>query len=345
MMPPFNSQPHRRFNPLTGMWTLVAVGRTQRPWSGKLESASGDERPAYDPDCYLCPRNTRAGGIVNPDYEKTFVFTNDFASLQPDTPLLSDEPHPLFRTETEQGTCRVICFSPRHDLTLALMNPEEIRCTIDLWASETAELAERYRWVQVFENRGPEMGASNPHPHGQIWAGSALPTQAFLEDQHQRAHRTTTGRSLLVEYADVESSEETRIIVANDEWMALIPYWATWPFETLVLPRRTVSRLPDLSVGQRDALSEVLTGLLVRYDNLFERPFPYSMGWHGAPGTEAAPHWQLHAHFYPPLLNATMRKFMVGYEMLAEGQRDITPEDAARHLQSLPPVHYLRRGK
>jgi UDPglucose--hexose-1-phosphate uridylyltransferase len=343
-MPPFEDQAHRRFNPLTGMWTLVAAGRTQRPWSGKTDPPSAGQRPVYDPNCYLCPRNTRAGGVVNPDYEGTFVFTNDFASLRPETPLLVDEPHPLFRTETEQGTCRVICFSPRHDLTMSLMSQEEIRRTIDLWADQTLELAETYRWVQVFENRGETMGASNPHPHGQIWAGSALPTQAFLEDQHQRQHHTTKGRSLLIEYADLESEEGTRIIVENDEWMALVPYWATWPFEALVLPRRAVFRIPELSADQRDGLTEVLSGLLIRYDNLFEQPFPYSMGWHGAPGAGPAPHWQLHAHFYPPLLSATMRKFMVGYEMLAEGQRDITPENAARDLQSLSSVHYSRRG-
>ena len=344
-MPPFDTQAHRRFNPLTGLWTLVAAGRTQRPWSGKLDPAAGDDRPTYDPNCYLCPRNTRAGGIVNPDYGGTFVFTNDFAPLRPDTPLLVDEPHPLFRAETEQGTCRVICFSPRHDLTLSLMSQQEIRATIDLWADQTLELAETYRWVQVFENRGETMGASNPHPHGQIWAGSALPTQAYLEDKNQFDYHQTNGRSLLVDYAEHEAKDGTRVIVENEDWMALVPFWATWPFETLVLPRRPVSRIPELSTDQRNGLAEVLSGLLIRYDNLFERPFPYSMGWHGAPASTEAQHWQLHAHFYPPLLSGTMRKFMVGYEMLAEGQRDITPEDAARALQSLPSDHYSRRGE
>ena len=344
-MPPFDDHPHRRFNPLTGTWTLVAVGRTKRPWSGKLDPAPVEARPVYDPGCYLCPGNTRAGGAENPVYEGTFVFTNDFASLRPGTPLLSDEPHPLLRAETEQGTCRVICFSPRHDLTLALMEPSEIQTVIDLWAGQTAELSETYRWVQVFENRGAEMGASNPHPHGQIWAGSALPTQAILEDRHQRDYFEAAGRPLLLEYADLEAKEQTRIIVENEEWMAVVPYWATWPFEAILLPRRDVQRIHELSPMQRRALSEVLAGLLVRYDNLFERPFPYSMGWHGAPGRSPAPHWQLHAHFYPPLLNATMRKFMVGYEMLAEGQRDITPEEAALRLQELSPVHYLRTNR
>jgi len=344
-MPPLDDHPHRRFNPLTGTWTLVAVGRTKRPWSGKLEPASGGPRPGYDPDCYLCPRNTRAGGVLNPDYEGTFVFTNDFASLRPETPLQAVEPHRLLRAEAERGTCRVICFSPRHDLTLASMDLPAIRGVIDLWASQTAELAERYQWVQVFENRGEEMGASNPHPHGQIWAGSALPTQAVLEDEHQRNHFETANQPLLLEYADVETEDTTRIVAENPEWMAVVPYWATWPFEALLLPRRSVQRIYELSVDQKDALAEMLSGLLVRYDNLFERPFPYSMGWHGAPGWGPAPHWQLHAHFYPPLLNATMRKFMVGYEMLAEGQRDISPEDAALRLRELSPVHYQRRGK
>jgi UDPglucose--hexose-1-phosphate uridylyltransferase len=342
-MQPVNELPHRRFNPLTRSWTLVAVGRTRRPWSGQLAPITGSQRPEYDPDCYLCPGNTRAGGVTNPDYEGTFVFTNDFASLQPDTPQLDDRPYPLLHGETEQGTCRVICFSPRHDLTLALMTHEEVRRTIDLWATQTTELAESYRWVQVFENRGEEMGASNPHPHGQIWAGSALPTQAELEDRHQRDHWTATGRSMLSEYAEVEFQEKVRVVADNHEWLVVVPYWATWPFETLVLPRRPVARIPDLSDEQRDGLAEILLRLLVRYDNLFERPFPYSMGWHGAPGIESAPAWQLHAHFYPPLLNATMRKFMVGYEMLSEGQRDITPEEAAARLQAASEVHYTRR--
>jgi UDPglucose--hexose-1-phosphate uridylyltransferase len=341
-MPPFDDHPHRRFNPLTGTWTLVAVGRTKRPWSGKLDPAPVEALPVYDPGCHLCPGNTRAGGDENPDYAGTFVFTNDFASLRPGTPHLSDEPDPLLRTETEQGTCRVICFSPRHDLTLALMAPNEIETVIDLWADRTADLGNTYRWVQVFENRGEEMGASNPHPHGQIRAGSALPTQALLEDRHQQEHFEATGRSLLLEYSDLEAKKPTRIIVANEEWMAVVPFWATRPFEALLLPRREVPRIHELSSAQLVALSEVLTGLLVRYDNLFERPFPYSMGWHGGPGRGPAPHWQLHFHFYPPLLNATMRKFMVGYEMLAEGHRDITPEDAALRLQELSPVHYLR---
>jgi UDPglucose--hexose-1-phosphate uridylyltransferase len=258
--------------------------------------------------------------------------------------LLSDQAHPLLYAETEQGTCRVLCFSPRHDLPLAQMEPEDIGRIVDLWAVQTAELAGTYRWVQVFENRGKEMGASNPHPHGQIWAGSALPTQAALEELHQKDHYQTEGRSLLVQYADLESKQETRVIVKNDDWVAVVPYWATWPFETLLIPRRAVARIYELSGNQRPALSEALSQLLARYDNLFERPLPYSMGWHGAPGNGPAPHWQLHAHFYPPLLSATTRKFMVGYEMLAEGQRDLTPEDAALRLQAQSPVHYARRG-
>ena len=341
----FDNQPHRRFNPLEGAWTLVAVGRTKRPWSGKLDPATGDSRPVYDPGCYLCPRNTRAGGATNPDYRGTFVFTNDFASLRPDTPEAVAGDHPLLKAETEHGTCRVICFSPRHDLTLALMEPGEIARVVELWMSQTAELSETYRWVQVFENRGAEMGASNPHPHGQIWAGSALPTRAILEDRYQRDYFETAQRPLLIDYADLEADEKIRVVAANEEWLAVVPYWATWPFEAMLLPRTNVQRIHELSDGQRDALPEVLSGLLVRYDNLFQRPFPYSMGWHGAPGQGPAPHWQLHAHFYPPLLNATMRKFMVGYEMLAEGQRDIAPEEAAARLQELSPVHYRQSDR
>jgi UDPglucose--hexose-1-phosphate uridylyltransferase len=334
--------PHRRHNPLTGEWIFVSPHRTKRPWKGQVEKPQPDILPEYDPACYLCPGNERAGSARNPNYESTFVFTNDFAALLPDTPETFVAPHPLLRAESQQGTCRVICFSPRHDLTLPEMPAEEIRRVVDVWADQTTELGQRYRWVQVFENKGAIMGCSNPHPHGQIWAGNALPNEPTKEEQQQRAYFEEHGKPLLVEYAELEAAREERIAVENEHWLAIVPYWAIWPFETLLLPRRHVLRLPGLSVPERDSLARILKRLLTKYDNLFETSFPYSMGWHGAPTVAGDySHWQLHAHFYPPLLrSATVKKFMVGYEMLAEAQRDLTAELAAERLRALSEIHY-----
>lgn len=335
--------PHRRYNLLTGEWILVSPHRTQRPWLGQVERPPQEDRPQYDPTCYLCPGNQRAGDERNPQYDSTFVFTNDFAALLPDTLIAETAPDSLLRFESVQGTCRVICFSPRHDLTLPLMSVEAIRGVIDVWAAQTTELGQRYRWVQVFENKGEMMGASNPHPHGQVWAGSALPNEAAKEDHQQRAYYEQHSRLLLVDYANREAERKERIVVESEHWLVVVPYWAIWPFETLLMPRRLVLRLPDLSDAERDALAQILKRLLTKYDNLFEISFPYSMGWHGAPtgGADGTGHWQLHAHFYPPLLrSATVRKFMVGYEMLAEAQRDLTPEQAAERLRGLSEIHY-----
>lgn len=340
--PPLPSVPHRRRNPLTGEWVLVSPHRTQRPWRGQEEAVPAERRLPYDPDCYLCPGNRRATGERNPEYASTFAFVNDFAALQPDVEAVDHGAHPLLQARTQPGTCRVICFSPRHDLTLARMRVDDIRAVVDLWIDEVSQLGADFRWVQVFENRGEAMGASNPHPHGQVWASDALPHQAAVEDERQREHLEAHGSPLLLEYARMEADLGQRVVAANDHWIAVVPYWAVWPFETLLLPRRHVSRLPELSDAERDALPSALKALLARYDNLFRCPFPYSMGWHGAPGLgEEAPHWQLHAHFYPPLLrSATVRKFMVGYEMLADAQRDLTPEDAAGRLRALPGAHH-----
>jgi len=334
--------PHRRYNALTGDWILVSPHRTKRPWRGQVEKLPPDTRPAYDPGCYLCPGNERAGGVRNPDYAHTFVFTNDFAALLEDTPDMGVTDHPLLRAEAERGTCRVICFSPRHDLTLPELPVADIRQVIDVWAAQVTELGQMCRWVQVFENKGSMMGCSNPHPHGQIWAGSALPNEPAKEERQQRAYYAEQGRPLLVDYLALELAQGERIVVENDAWVVIIPYWAVWPFEALLLPRRHVLRFPDLDDSERDALADILKRFLTRYDNLFETSFPYSMGWHGAP-TDAGdyPHWQLHAHFYPPLLrSATVKKFMVGYEMLAEAQRDLTAEQAAARLRALSEVHY-----
>ncbi len=335
--------PHRRYNPLTGDWLLVSPHRTKRPWLGKVETPTADHRPAHDPKCYLCPGNQRAGGITNSVYTSTFVFPNDFSAILPDTPAATVSPHPLLRAEGTRGECRVICFSPRHDLTLAEMSLPDIRQVVDAWAEQITELGRTCRWVQIFENKGDVMGCSNPHPHGQVWAGNALPNEPAKEDRQQQAWLVERGTPLLVEYAQLEAEQRERVVVENAHWLAVVPYWAVWPFETMLLPRRRqVLRLPDLTDAERDALTDILKQLLVRYDNLFQCPFPYSMGWHGAPNDEADHRqWQLHAHFYPPLLrSATVKKFLVGYEMLAEAQRDLTAEQAADRLRGLPEKHY-----
>ncbi len=329
------ASPHRRYNPLTDDWVLVSAERTDRPWQGDQGIAAEVDRPAYDPGCYLCPGNARAGGSVNPSYDGTLAFTNDFPALQPETGTGRFEDG-LLVAEGERGTCRVLCFSPRHDRSLADLGPVGVRDVVDLWADETTELGSTYRWVQVFENRGAAMGASNPHPHGQIWAGSALPREAAREAAAQRGHLERTGRRLLLDYAGQEA-DGPRVVVEDQDWLVVVPFWAAWPFETLIVPKRPAGRLADLPPGARDHLAATLIALLTRYDGLFQYPFPYSMGWHQAPfGGEPVDGWQLHAHVYPPLLrSATVRKFMVGYELLAEPQRDLTPEAAAERLRAV----------
>jgi UDPglucose--hexose-1-phosphate uridylyltransferase len=337
--------PHRRFNPLLGQWLLVSPHRTKRPWQGQVERLPAEGRPPYDPKCYLCPGNKRAGDAVNPPYPNTFVFVNDFSALLQDTPTEGPAQDPLFQVEPVSGECRVICFSPRHDLTLARMAVSDIRAVVEVWAGQILALGRKYRWVQLFENKGAAMGCSNPHPHGQVWAGSFLPNEAATEDRQQELYSRDYGSPLLVEIARRESEAGTRVVVENEHWVAIVPFWAVWPFETLLLPKRHVLRMPDLTEDERQSLAEILRRLLIRYDNLFEVSFPYSMGWHGAPTSEGDfQHWQLHAHFYPPLLrSATVRKFMVGYEMLAEAQRDLTPEQAADRLRKLSETHYLEK--
>ncbi len=337
--------PHRRYNPLRGEYILVSPHRTKRPWQGQVERLPADQRPAYDPQCYLCPGNKRAGDAINPKYDHTFVFTNDFSALLPDTPSSDASHDPLFRVDPVQGECRVICFSPRHDLTLAQMSLPDICRVVNVWAEQITGLGGKYQWVQLFENKGAAMGCSNPHPHGQVWASNSLPNEPAAEDRQQGLYYREMGEPLLLNVAEREVQAGIRVVVQNDHWVAVVPFWGVWPFEILLLPRRHVRRLPELTDPEREALADVLRRLLTRYDNLFEVSFPYSMGWHGAPNADREfPYWQLHAHFYPPLLrSATVRKFMVGYEMLAEAQRDLTPEQAAERLRKVSEEHYLAK--
>ncbi len=336
--------PHRRYNPLLDEWVLCSPHRLDRPWQGQVEEVADEALPRYDPTCYLCPGNVRANGAPNPSYTSTFAFDNDFPALLPDSPRESAEEDPWLRAEPARGVCRVICFSPRHDLTLARLTVAETREVVDAWARETAELGARdfLRWVQVFENKGAMMGCSNPHPHCQVWATQAIPTIPARKLAAQRAYLGAHGRDLLGDYLERERASGERIVAANDHWTALVPFWAVWPFEAMLIPSRRVEGLPSLTGEERDALAEIMRGLTIRYDNLFRTSFPYSMGWHGAP-SDGSPHpyCRLHATYNPPLLrSATVRKFLVGFEMTAEPQRDLTPEAAAERLRQMPERHY-----
>ena len=331
--------PHRRLNALNGEWVLVSPHRAKRPWLGQVDDEPVAAPPAYDPDCNLCPGNTRANGEVNEAYEATFVFDNDFPALMPDTPDGEVREGDLLLARAEQGLCRVICFSPRHDLTLAQMTPAQILPVVKVWAEQTLAIGARPEigYVQVFENKGAMMGCSNPHPHGQIWATRNLPNEPAKELTQQAAYEAKNRSCLLCDYAALELERAERLVCANEHFVALVPFWACWPYETLVIAREHCADIPCLSPQQRLGMADLLHQLTSAYDKLFKVSFPYSMGWHQQPtdGGEY-PFWHLHAHFYPPLLrSASVRKFMVGFEMLGTPQRDITPEAAAETLRGL----------
>jgi UDPglucose--hexose-1-phosphate uridylyltransferase len=339
--------PHRRFNPLTQEWVLVSPHRAKRPWQGQVQKTPPAFLPAFDPNCYLCPGNERAGGIKNPEYTGTFVFTNDFSALLPEADDGPDETHPLFTAQAESGICKVICFSPRHDLTLPQLSVDEIEQVINTWSTETEALFGNpdIKYVQVFENKGAMMGCSNPHPHSQIWSQSIIPNEPAKELVSQKAYFEENSRPLLLDYLQEEQKRSERILAGNDHFTALVPYWAIWPFEVIVIAHSAVPTLFDLSQTERHALADIFQQVTIAYDNLFEISFPYSMGFHQAPNDQQEhPEWVLHAHFYPPLLrSATVKKFMVGYELMAMPQRDITAESAAARLRELPKIHYTKR--
>ncbi|MDB5261203.1 MAG: galactose-phosphate uridylyltransferase [Adhaeribacter sp.] len=331
--------PHRRFNALNGEWLLVSPHRSKRPWQGQQEDIAKEERPQYDPKCYLCPGNVRANGEFNPSYTQTFVFENDFGALQANVPEGSFTKGNLLRAEAERGICRVICFSPRHDLTLTDMEASEIRRVVDVWQQQYQELgALNYiNYVQIFENKGAVMGSSNPHPHGQIWAQSTIPVEPAKESVQQLSYFQEHGRSLLADYLELELKEKQRIVVETEAFVALVPFWAVWPFETIIISKRHFGDILQMSEVEKTDFAIIIKELSTVYDKLFGVSFPYSAGLHQRPTDgQAHPEWHFHMHFYPPLLrSATVKKFMVGYEMLGDPQRDITPEWAAERLRSL----------
>ncbi|HLE51970.1 MAG TPA: UDP-glucose--hexose-1-phosphate uridylyltransferase [Anaerolineales bacterium] len=346
--------PHRRYNPLTREWVLVSPHRAQRPWLGQVEKAPQENLPDYDPTCYLCPRNVRAGDQRNPDYASTFVFDNDFpALLKPEeAPITNNSTHvsrpalqdSLLIAEPEFGLCRVVCFSPRHDLSLPELSQAEVEAVVRAWIDQTSILADKgfVRYVQVFENKGAMMGASNPHPHSQVWATSHIPNQPARESIAQVEYLSQRASCLLCDTLAAEKETGERLVVTNEHFTALVPFWAVWPFEVLLLSNRHIPALSSLESDEIAGLADIIRRLTARYDNLFEISFPYSMGFHQAPvNGPVHAEWHLHAHYYPPLLrSATVRKFMVGFELLASPQRDLTPEVAAQRLRSSSDRHY-----
>lgn len=340
--------PHKRLNILTGEWILVSPHRTKRPWQGKTEAKGNNERPAYDDSCYLCPGNKRSDGAENPAYTGPYAFTNDYSALLNDTPTGNYDEQGLLLAASERGICRVICFSQKHHLTLPQMEQTDIVKVIELWQQEYKSLAAItwIKYIQIFENKGEIMGCSNPHPHGQIWSQSDVPVEVEKETLQQKKYFHANGESLLGNYLKIELAKEERIVFANNYFVVLVPFWAVWPYETIIISRRQVQSILQFTEEENFALAEALQQLTIRYDNLFETSFPYSAGMHQAPVNDGEhEEWHWHMHFYPPLLrSATIKKFMVGYEMLASPQRDITAEWAAEKLRSMPAVHHTKQN-
>jgi UDPglucose--hexose-1-phosphate uridylyltransferase len=340
--------PHRRWNPLRQSWVLVSPHRTQRPWQGEVGQKTTPSGVSYDPQCYLCPGNHRAGGSVNPTYKGIFSFVNDYAALLPEAPVVTEAPvSPLLVAEPTRGLCKVLCYHPDHSLTLARMTREEIRPVVDAWTGQYQELGglDWIKYVQIFENRGSMMGASNPHPHGQIWSTDFVPDEPAAETKAQREHLDRTGHCLLCDYVAAERAAGERVVFENEHFAAIVPFWAVWPFEVILVSRRHLGAMPEFTSEERDGLADALKRITTRFDNLFETSFPYTMGFHQTPTNDGNhPEWHFHAHFYPPLLrSATVRKFMVGFEMLGMPQRDITPEDAAQRLSACTEEHFWPR--
>jgi len=340
--------PHKRFNPLLREWVLVSPQRTERPWQGRVEKVQAPSTTAFDPGCYLCPGNRRAGGKQTPHYTATYAFENDYPALLPPGEAAPSEAEGLLAAQVEPGICRVMCFLPRHDLTIPRMSPKELRGVIEGWVQQYAELGKIpwIRHVQIFENRGELMGASNPHPHCQIWANATLPNFPARELESFRKYGEEKHSCVLCDYLKLELQLNVRVVCQNDAFAAVVPFWAVWPFETLVLSKRHLGSMEQLSGDERDLLGEILKRITVRYDNLFETSFPYSMGFHQRPtGGGTFDEWHLHAHYFPPLLrSATIQKFMIGYELLCSAQRDLTPESAALRLIEAGETHYLDRA-
>ncbi|XP_057651836.1 probable galactose-1-phosphate uridylyltransferase [Diorhabda carinulata] len=329
---------HLRYNPLKAEWILVSPHRGMRPWSGQTETPEVEVVPQFDPTNPLCPGVKRSSGLVTPNYTSTYVFTNDFPALLEDGPEPEPSDDPLFQIQAAKGTCRVICYHPHSNVYLTNLEVKDVISVINEWINQLNELGQKYTWVQIFENRGAMMGCSNPHPHCQIWASNFLPNEPRAKDTNLREYFNKYKRPMLMDYLQREIEKKERVVYENDEWVVLVPYWAIWPFETMVLPRRNVIRFSDIDDKQKTALAVTLQSIVAKYDNLFKCNFPYSMGWHGAPtGKErntCYPHWTFHGIYFPPLLrSATVKKFMVGYELLAQAQRDLTPEKAAALLR------------
>lgn len=342
----FTKHPHRRLNLLTGEWVQVSPHRTQRPWQGQEEETAGDKKPEYDPKCYLCPGNDRAGDASNPEYTSTFSFVNDFSALLPDTSNEEINDNDLLISKGERGMCKVICFSPRHDLTLPEMELSQVEDVVDLWVKEYRELGEKpfINYVQIFENKGEVMGCSNPHPHGQIWAQETIPEEPAKELEQFKKYYEKHGCTLLSDYLELELERKERVVVENNHFAVVVPFWAFWPFETLVISKRPFARFTDMSEAEKKGLADIVQKITIKYDNVFKVSFPYSAGFHPAPTDgEDHPEWHFHMHFYPPLLrSATIKKFRVGYEMLANSQRDVTAEYSAGLLKEMPNVHYKK---